>query len=226
MDLLFDIHTPEAPSFGNFVAEGNEEALAAVRALSVPGAAAGSALLVWGPPGSGKSHLLCAARAEARSRGLSVDDAAAGDVAAPTGADLAVADDADRLGDGGQARLFSAIDSNRVSGRPAVLVSCPEPPLGLDLREDLRTRLGSCVVIGLRRLSEDAKRRALHAYARRMGRMVDPEVVDHLLLRHPRNLGRLLAALRELDRYAIARGVSLNVRTVREWGSLHPGEAG
>src|SRR5690348_4951584 len=65
--LILDLARPEAPSFANFVAGANREAVAASSSLA-SGTLPHPGLLVWGAPGGGKSHLLHAAGTAAREQ--------------------------------------------------------------------------------------------------------------------------------------------------------------
>lgn len=221
--MLFDVFTPEEPTFHNFHPEYNVEVFSKALLYSNLRRFPGLTLMLWGPPGCGKSHLLHAARESARSDGFKVGDAAEGygDLA---GLDMVVADGVEQLDEAGQERLFLALDSNRLKNRPTVFAASRCPPAELEMREDLRTRLGSCLVIGMRPLDDRSKRLALVVYSRRLGREVDAEVVDHILKRHPRNLGQLFAVLRKLDYFAVINGKTLNLRTVREWEERSLGE--
>ena len=55
--LTFELATPEPPSFANFLAGSNREAVAALLKFAT-GEAAETGLVLWGPPGVGKTHLL------------------------------------------------------------------------------------------------------------------------------------------------------------------------
>jgi DnaA family protein len=93
------------PAFDNFLAGSNGEVLAHLRSR-VAGDLRSASVLIWGAPGSGKSHLLAAALAAARARKRS---AAAAHLeqdqppAAAPGALYAI-DDVDTLSAGGQGR--------------------------------------------------------------------------------------------------------------------------
>ncbi|HSO05843.1 MAG TPA: DnaA/Hda family protein, partial [Pelomicrobium sp.] len=63
--LLLELLPPPAPAFDNFVAGANAEVLHALEAVG-SGAAAEPIVFLWGPPGSGRSHLLQASVAAAR----------------------------------------------------------------------------------------------------------------------------------------------------------------
>src|SRR5260221_5079726 len=133
--LPLEISPPPAPGFDNFLAGGNAEALARVRALA-QGALREAIVYLWGEPGSGRTHLL---RAAARAN--------------PS---LVVADDVQALDAGAQQALFVAINAAR-DGRAPVLAAGDAPPAQLALREDLRSRLAWGLVYQLKPLSDTDK---------------------------------------------------------------------
>jgi hypothetical protein len=63
--LVFELVEPEPPAFRTFVAGRNGEAVAALERAAA-GALAEPGIVLWGPPGAGKSHLLSATVAAAR----------------------------------------------------------------------------------------------------------------------------------------------------------------
>ena len=155
--LLLALSAPPAPSLDNFFAGSNAVALGAVRSLL---AGDERVLYLWGESGSGKSHLLQAAAAAAASQ------------TASTATALHTQDDVEQLDLVAQLELFDLFNSLRLNGGQ-LLVSADRPPTDLPLREDLRTRLGSGVVLQLRPLSEDEKQQALQAQAARAGFSLD-----------------------------------------------------
>jgi len=192
--LPLEISRPAEPSFDNFVAGENAEALARVRELAL-GELREAIVYLWGEAGSGRSHLL---RAAARAN-----------------ASLLVADDVDALDADGQQRLFGAINAAR-DGRGAVLAAGPVPPAALGLREDLRSRLAWGLVYHLKPLGEEEKRRHLQAEAARRGLALSDEIAAYLLARVPRDMATLIALLEALDRHALARKRPLTLPLVRE----------
>ncbi len=192
--LPLEISPSPPPSFENFIAGENGEALQAVRALAA-GRLKEAIVYLWGEPGSGRSHLLQAA---ARANPA-----------------LTVADDIESLDPAAQQALFVAINEAR-DGGAAVLVAGSAPPAQLALREDLRTRLGWGLVYQLRRLSEAQQREHLRAAARARGLHLGEEVLDYLLARLPRDLPSLNAVLERLDRASLARQRPLTIPLVRE----------
>ena len=85
------------------------------------------------------------------------------------------------------------------------------PPVDLDVREDLRTRLGWGPVFALRCLPEEQARAVLRRESDRRGIFLSDEVMDYLLTRFSRDLSHLMALLDRLDGFALAehRGVTV-----------------
>lgn len=202
--LPLDLLQPAQPSLSNFVPGRNGEALAAVQAFARD--AGPQIVYLWGPPGSGRSHLLQAVAAVGSA------------VPMFTAARQRYAvDDVHGLSDNEQARLFALINDIRLAPQARLLAAGDAPPAALPLREDLRTRLAWGLVYPLHPLSDDEKRAALAAQAAARGLPVAPEALDWMLLHLPRDLRTLAAALEALDAYALARQRAVTVPLVREW---------
>jgi DnaA family protein len=192
--IPLDISAPEAPSFDNYVAGENAEALASVRALAA-GTLRESIVYLWGLPGSGRTHLLRAAQRA--------------NIA------LTTADDVQALDEPAQQALFVAINDAREGG-PRVLAAGDVPPARLELREDLRTRLAWGLVYELHPLGDEAKRAHLVALASRRGLALPPEVSAYLLARLPRDFASLNSVMEVLDKHSLARQRGLTLPLVRE----------
>jgi DnaA-homolog protein len=192
--LALDISPPAPPSFENFLAGENAEALSRVRALAA-GELREPIVYLWGEPGSGRSHLLRAAGGSNPS--------------------LVLADDVQTLDQAGQQRVFAAINAAR-DGRGAVLAAGNAPPAALALREDLRTRLAWGLVYQLKPLAEPEKMLYLQGEAARRGLALSEEIAAYLLSRLPRDLATLVRVLEALDRYSLTRKRPLTLALVRE----------
>lgn len=201
--LPLQISQPAEPSFDNFIAGENAEALARVRQLA-SGELREAIVYLWGETGSGRTHLL---RAAARAN-----------------ASLTLADDVQALDADGQQRLFGAINAGR-DGRGAVLAAGSAPPAALSLREDLRSRLAWGLVYHLKPLGEIEKMRHLQAEAGRRGLALSDEIAAYLLARVPRDMATLTAVLEALDRQSLARKRPLTLPLVREVLGASNGEA-
>jgi DnaA family protein len=184
--------------------------------LSLPQAAL--PVYLWGAVGSGKTHLLRAAQAEAEARGVQVAwfDA---DMAMPwvldDDAQLIVLDDCDRF-DAAQQHAAFVMFVEAVSRDLPLLAAGHLPPVDLDVRDDLRSRLGWGLVFQLVPPTEDEMRLLLRRDADRRGIFLSDDVMDFLLRRLARDLSHLMAVLDRIDRYALAAQRAVTVPLVRQ----------
>lgn len=211
--LPLSVQLRETASFDNYHAGPNATAVAALRELA-DAASPARRVLIFGPEGAGKTHLLQALAREAGRRGLdaayfplaTLADAGIEALQGFERADLMAFDDVDRVaGDPDWAQgLLRLID--RLQGRGAAWAisaqTAPEHSLGA--LPDLRTRLSAAAVMGLRPL-DDAERLKLLAEAARHRGLELPSEAGEWMLRHlPRDVPSLLSALALLDRAALS----------------------
>lgn len=204
--LVLDILPAPEPTLDNFVTGPNTEALDTLRHLTP-----GRAVYLWGPAGSGRSHLLRATVGQ--TPGAVLIDARTNmdtlqrlvEGALPP---VIAIDDIQELNDARQAGVFALYNRWRESAatsRAATLVVAGDrAPLQMPLREDLRTRLGWDLVFRLELLADADKLAALRAHAASRALEVTPELFDWLLTRYARDMRRLTALLDALDRYSLA----------------------
>ena len=219
--LVLDIRPDTPPTLENFVAGANAELVAALSLLASPATAAqlpARHLYLWGEPGSGRSHLLRATLGMARAAGRPTHLLAAADVddSLPETVDALLAvDDVEQLSADAQIALFNAF--NRARGnRQSLLLSGPAAPLGLALREDLRTRIGQTLVFEVRPLDDDARATLLATLAERRGLRLADEVVDFLLRHGRRDLASLRRVLDALDAASLERKRPITLPLLRE----------
>lgn len=227
--LVLDIRPDAAPTLANFVVGANAELIAALREVGgeigapMPCAAhrrgepALRHLYLWGPAGSGRSHLLRATLAAAAA-GRPVCYLKAPEVGdeLPETPDLLLAiDDVDRLAPNAQIALFNAFNRARGNGHMLLLAGAAAP-LQLALREDLRTRIGQCLIFELRGLDDEARAAILTTLARRRGLPLSDEVTDFLLRHGRRDLPSLLAVLDALDAASLERKRAITLPLLRE----------
>src|SRR5690606_21539905 len=128
-------------------------------------------LYLWGPAGSGKTHLLQALAERFSQQGGHVGWFSACD-AAPWPHDdarsLIVFDDCDRFDDVRQHAAFGLFVDAMALGIP-IAAAGRLPPVDLPLRDDLRTRLGWGHVVAMQPLSEAESRAAMRREADRRG---------------------------------------------------------
>lgn len=191
---------------------GNDPARDAVRA-----AARGEGpdwLFLAGPAGSGKTHLLLAACAEAAARGrraaylplAAFAGRLADALAQQEGADLLCLDGLEAIAGGheDEVALFHFHNRARAGGAIVLYAARGNPAaIGLGL-PDLVTRLGQCVRFNLAPLDEHGRRELLRQRAARRGLELDEAVLDFLLRRVDRDLASLTRLLDTLDRASLA----------------------
>jgi DnaA-homolog protein len=202
-----------ARSFESFVAGANLAPLEHLRQLGPRSAPT----YLWGPPGSGKSHLLAAAAGAWEARGARV--AAFGPaVALPWRFDedcgLILLDDCEALDAARQHAAFALCVEATTAGAPW-LAAGNVPPVDLPLRDDLRSRLAWGVVFALQPLADAEVRAVLRRAADNRGILLSDEVMDYLLTRFARDLGHLSALLDRLDEFALATQRAVTVPLLR-----------
>ena len=185
-----------------------------------------SNLFLSGASGSGKSHLLLAACAEASAAGravaylpLKLFDARAADALSHQGAiQLACIDDVQAIV-GDRAAEIALFDlHNRVrDGGGALLYAADATPLQLALLlPDLRSRLAQCTQFAVTVPDETQRRIILRERAAARGLEIDDAVMDYLFRRVGRDLGTLTASLDRLDRASLAAQRRITVPFLRQ----------
>ena len=203
-----------ARSFENFLPGANAAAVAHLLALG----AGAPPVYLWGPAGSGKTHLLQAVVQREQQQGESTAWFGA-EVAAPWQApehcDWLVFDDCESLDAAQQQAAFALFVE--ASGRGAVVLAAGNvPPVDLAVREDLRTRLGWGHVFALVPLAEPEVRSALRREADRRGTFLSDEVMDYLLTRFARDLKHLMAQLDRLDEFSLSTKRAITVPLLKQ----------
>lgn len=214
--LPLDLLTQPAPSLDNFVAGPNIEALSALRALA-GGDRSMRRVHLWGETASGKTHLL-RALAHAPLGPHAALEAFAPPREGP--GDVVAVDDCDHLDDPRQQALFQRYNHVLADPALAIVTSSRQAPIALALRPELRSRLGSGLVIELRVLSDAEREHALRQAALRTGAHCADEVYRFLLTRKARDMRSLLGFFSALDRYALERQRAITLALIREFEAL------
>jgi DnaA-homolog protein len=216
--LVFELAAPEPPRMANFLPGRNRELIAALTRFA-RGGTTETGLLLWGGPGAGKTHLLCAALALAAEHGIGTHfyadpEAVATDPAETQGlVGVDRVDEADALA---AARIFTLYNGLKERGG-RLLVTSRAPLAALPLREDLRTRLGWGLVYEVLPLEDEEKAAALATYAAQRGFHLSAEVIDYLLRHGRRDMRSLLATLAALDRLSLAGKRPVTVPLLKQW---------
>ncbi len=217
--LLLEVIPAPRPTLSDTVAGPNAAALEAARTL-----APGRAVYFWGPPGSGKTHLLlsmCAERSgclfNAASDASQMLALATDSIDATIG--LLAIDDIQEMTDEQLAAVFALYNRWRECssgpGAFALAVSGDRSAAAMELREDLRTRLGWDLVYRLSPLSDEDKLEALRAYAQKKGLPLSADVLGWILTHHVRDIRQLFALVDALDRYSLSHHRPITVPLLR-----------
>ena len=207
--------------------EGQAQLRAALAAVArgADNAGSGEWLYLAGPSGSGKSHLLLAACAEARKSGHGASYLPLANLAGrlpemlqgQDPASLTCLDGLESIAGrrDDEVALFHFHNAVRQSGGRLLYAARAMPAsLGLVL-PDLVSRLEQCTRLALEPPDEDTRRRILRARAARRGLELDDAVLDFVFRRVGRDLGTLTALLDKLDRASLASQRRITVPFVR-----------
>lgn len=212
--LLLNLKLEWVPTLDNYVAGGNQELLSRLNGMAGPRCT--DAVYLWGADGGGKSHLLSAVAGLATQRPVrALSGATAPDDIQVMPGTLLLVDDVHELSAAAQIALFRIFNSSRLLGL-SMLLSGPCRPLALALREDLRTRIGQCMIYEIQNLSDEEKQAALRRHALLRGMRLDDSVLHYLLRHGRRDLPSLMAMLDNLDRASLEQKRQATVPLLRE----------
>ncbi|MCK9283408.1 MAG: DnaA regulatory inactivator Hda [Rhodocyclaceae bacterium] len=213
--LLLDLHRDAPRTLDNFVPGSNLELIGRIEALATP--STGDRLYIWGAAGCGRSHLLEAAEhaAEAVRPVLRLSAAKIDAEIDLRPSTLLIVDDVERLSEAAQIALFRRFNDT-LALNLALLLAGSLPPGELVLREDLRTRIGQCLVYEIKPLSDAEKAAALACFAAGRNMRLDDSVVLYLLRHGRRDLPSLLEAIAALDRASLEQKRPATLPLLRE----------
>ena len=224
MQLPLDLRLEHELGFDAFVPGANEMALNLVRRTATGKDSYWSYL--WGASGTGKSHLLNAAAAQAAAAGRSavvLPLAQAGDwdcesLSGMESMGLVCIDDLQVIAGRREweLALFSLVNRLReANGSLIVTGNAPPSELNLSL-PDLRSRLGWGAVLPLQALDDDDKCQSLLQRARLRGFALPEEVLRYLMQRAPRDMHALMALLDRVEGMSLSRHRAITLPLVRE----------
>jgi DnaA family protein len=219
--IALDIGLVGGPTLDNFFAGPNE---AVVKHLQLWVGAKSQTThrspvptYIWGPGGSGKSHLLKAAREALREQGARVGwlDATVHEPPEFQDAWAAVLlDDVHLYTASQQHSAFNWFVNAQTLQRP-VLAAGAVAPVELQLRDDLRSRLGWGHLFSLQLLTEPERRAVLRQAADERGVFLSDEVMDFMLTRFSRDLGSLMELLVLLDGYGLQTKRAITIPLIK-----------
>lgn len=188
--LTLDFGPPPPPALANFVAGRNRECLAALQALLAQLRSGqspdGRFIYIWGPIGSGKSHLAAALESNRLPQ-------------------LRIVDDCQRLSPPAQEALFHQFDAMMQAPAAALVGFGDEPPARLPVMPELASRLSWGMVFCLEPLADDELQAALEQASRERGLAIGDDVWRYLLHHTPRDMVGLKSILDGLDRLSLER---------------------
>ncbi len=190
--LLLDIQPAPPQTLDNFVIGHNAEVLTNIQHL-LDGSADASFIYCWGPAGSGKSHLLNAAK--------------------NLGAHIA--DDVHLLDDEAQIDLFNTYNQLKANGGKLITAGL-HAPSQMQLRDDLATRLAWGLVYQLQPLSDVEKIEALKNHATERGMRLPDEVIAYCLRYLRRDLPTLMSVLNALDEWSLTEKKPVTVPMLKK----------
>lgn len=183
----------------------------------------------WGSQGSGRTHLLNAVGNYARKMGLEYFSLGPHEpiswvqleeklttLSASDSISVITVDDVDRLDERQLASLFRILNEIQASKGIHIFMAGNAAPGSLDLREDLRTRLGWGLVFQTHLLDDDEKIQALAQAAQARGLVLSPDVLPWLLNRFYRDMPNLMALIDALDSYSLEKKRAVTLPLVRE----------
>jgi DnaA regulatory inactivator Hda len=220
--LTLDLGTPPPSTFDNFHTGANAELVARLRGLDAALAAgvdpkADRTFYVWGEPGNGRSHLLRSLAYEAPPGHVRYLGPQSGLAAFTFDARVTIyaVDDCDSLSGAQQIALFNLFNEVRSHPATALVATGNAPPMGLAVREDLRTRLGWGLVFHLAPLSDAGKAAVLKQAARERGINLADDVPAYLLTHFRRDMPSLMRLLDALDRFSLEQKRAVTLPLLR-----------
>ena len=223
--LPLDIGLAPSPRLDSWIPGPNAVVLARVQSVLHDSHPSLRPTYVWGPEGSGKTHLLQGVLQTLREQGR---EAGWLDASTPCGGyarpfdprwSVVLLDEVDAYSPEQQHTAFNWFIHAMTpqQGEPCWVLSAGSLPVtDLPLREDLRTRLGWGQMLGLQPLSEDDVQRALRQEAQDRGLDLSDEVLRFMLSRFSRDLGSLSQLLAMLDDYALETRRAITVPLLKQ----------
>lgn len=211
--LAFDLS--QAPHFGrdNFLVSGSNAA--AFRLIEAWPNWPAHALLLIGPPGSGKSHLAAIFAARAQATLISAPALAQADLVALTAHAAIIVEDADLIGLD-EASLFHIFNLAQEQKTAMLLTARDKPDIWGLRTADLLSRLRLCTSVELSPPDDALLESVIVKLFFDRQLTVDAGVIGFMALHIERSFEAARRSVELLDREALARGVPITKSLVRE----------
>lgn len=218
--LALPLRLADHAVFDTYLAAGNEPVVDYLRSLTDSTAAHGAWL--WGPPATGKSHLLQATCEQFADRAVYVplrdlEAAGPGLLDGLGSRDLVCVDDIDRVAgdDAWEQGLFNLFNEVYEVGHQLVVSATSPPRESGILLADLRSRLQRLPAFHLHALDEAQRVAALQLRARHRGLDLPDDTARYLLTRSKRDMRSLYERLDKLDLEALRAQRRLTIPFVK-----------
>jgi DnaA regulatory inactivator Hda len=209
----------EAMSADDFmIADSNREAVTWIVERE-PSAWAGHCLILYGPPGCGKTHLLRIWQEKHKARLLELGENVTDEIVGGRAAYKALAlDDADRIaGNPEHEEWLQHLYNATQAAHMPLLLTASAPPAQWSLKlKDIESRLKSCPAIELREPNDDLMRGMLMKQFSDRQLLVDTEVIEYLASRLERTGVAVRETVNLLDQAALEAGRKITVPFVQE----------
>ncbi len=201
--MLLDLSADGPPTLDTFEVGTNGELLQTLRTIAArtDTAPSDSFLYLWGDSGAGKTHLLQAMAALPGARYIAADDDAEAFQFVPE-VRIYLLDDCDKLSGGAQVWAFALFNQVRENNGVMITAGAVAPAF-LQVREDLRTRMGWGLIYQVHELTDEQKIDALSHNAAARGMTLSPGILTYLITHFRRDMRSLSAMLDALDRYSL-----------------------
>lgn len=192
------------PSFENFVVGENETAICLLKAwLKKPNL---NVFFLYGESGAGVSHLL-------KASGVFYVDIAENPSleSLPLDKPILAFDHFQKINADGEQVFFNIFNQKS----QFFLVGSDQPPLHLNLREDVKNRLGTGLIYRIKPLTEAQKNEALLKWAQNEGVQLTQAVLHYVLTHSPRDMKSLQQLLKKADDFCFAQKRQLSVPLIK-----------
>ncbi len=214
--LLLDINTEVPPTLDTFITGQHREVahLLQLFAQRKPGTLGERSVYLWGETGAGKSHLLRALADTQNAHYINANTQLT-DIEYDPAIDLYLLDDCQNLNELQQIAAFNLF--NEAKEHKAFLVAAGLlPPAILQVREDLRTRLGWGLIYQIHELTDDDKIAALNLTADARGICIPPGVLPYLITHYQRDMPTLTSIVEALIQFSLETKRTITLPLLRE----------